>query len=187
MYAAEGSDWFWWYGADQSAGGGDKPFEDAFFSHLRAVYRHMQEAGEKIETPEFAPILSAAKREVQEAGGAMARNAQLRQVRFECEARRIEVLHSIYIAGNRSEFSEWNPNVTALYDDGTHGDVKAKDGTWSLLVELPVGAEIQYKYTNSGAPGVWQPSEEFQQGNRAFTVEPGEEILVRRDKFGEHE
>ena len=74
MYAAEGSDWFWWYGADQSAGGGDKPFEDAFFSHLRAVYRHMQEAGEKIDVPQFAPILSAAKLEVQEAGGAMARN-----------------------------------------------------------------------------------------------------------------
>ncbi|MCC6477299.1 hypothetical protein IT157_09625 [bacterium] len=187
MYAAEGSDWFWWYGADQSAGGGDKPFEDAFFSHLRAVYRHMQEAGVKIETPEFAPILSAAKRDVQEAGGAMARNSEMRQVRFECEARRIEVLRSIFIAGNRPEFSDWNPNVTALFDDGTRGDVKAKDGVWSLLIELPVGAEIQYKYTNSGEPGQWQPSEEFQQGNRAFTVEAGDGPLVRHDKFGVHE
>ncbi|MEK9136728.1 MAG: glycoside hydrolase family 57 protein, partial [Bacteroidota bacterium] len=26
MYAAEGSDWFWWYGYDQSAPAGDKPF-----------------------------------------------------------------------------------------------------------------------------------------------------------------
>jgi alpha-amylase/alpha-mannosidase (GH57 family) len=45
MYAAEGSDWFWWYGADQGAPGGDRPFETAFFSHLRAVYKHMRDAG----------------------------------------------------------------------------------------------------------------------------------------------
>ncbi len=38
MYAAEGSDWFWWYGADQGAPGGDAPFDKAFRTHLRNVY-----------------------------------------------------------------------------------------------------------------------------------------------------
>ena len=108
-------------------------------------------------------------------------------MRFECDASKHEVKTGIYIAGNRPEFADWKPNVVGLFDDGTHGDLKANDKVWSLLVLLPVGSEIQYKYTNSGEPGMWRPSEEFPQGNRLFTVEAGEEPLIHRDKFGVHE
>ncbi len=38
LYAAEGSDWFWWFGADQDSGY-DEVFDDLFRSHLGAVYR----------------------------------------------------------------------------------------------------------------------------------------------------
>jgi alpha-amylase/alpha-mannosidase (GH57 family) len=37
LYAAEGSDWFWWFGADQESGS-DGAFDALFRSHLRAVY-----------------------------------------------------------------------------------------------------------------------------------------------------
>jgi alpha-amylase/alpha-mannosidase (GH57 family) len=37
LYAAEGSDWFWWYGADQESGHDDE-FDALFRSHLRAAY-----------------------------------------------------------------------------------------------------------------------------------------------------
>jgi alpha-amylase/alpha-mannosidase (GH57 family) len=37
MYLAEGSDWFWWYGADQDSGN-DRYFDDAFRALLREVY-----------------------------------------------------------------------------------------------------------------------------------------------------
>jgi alpha-amylase/alpha-mannosidase (GH57 family) len=37
MYAAEGSDWFWWLGADQNSGR-DELWDDLFRTHLRAVY-----------------------------------------------------------------------------------------------------------------------------------------------------
>ncbi len=37
MYAAEGSDWFWWYGADQSSGS-DDIFDDQFRGFLERVY-----------------------------------------------------------------------------------------------------------------------------------------------------
>ncbi|MFZ5875459.1 MAG: hypothetical protein ACOYXU_03520 [Nitrospirota bacterium] len=40
LYAAEGSDWFWWYGDDQSAEH-DSEFDDLFRGHLKQVYRGM--------------------------------------------------------------------------------------------------------------------------------------------------
>ncbi|MBU0691593.1 hypothetical protein KKH18_07240 [bacterium] len=185
IYAAEGSDWFWWYGADQTAGTGDRPFEEAFFQHLRAVYRHANDAGANLTVPEFAPILSAAKVGLQEnTGGAMARSTVMRTVRFTCDATEQIVPVAIFIAGNEPSLSEWNPNTVRLYDDGTHGDQADADGIWSLELDFPVGSEIQYKYTNSGAPGDWQDCEEFPQSNRAFTVEDGESVQVEHSVFG---
>lgn len=37
LYAAEGSDWFWWFGEDQSSDS-DAEFDDLFRNHLKAVY-----------------------------------------------------------------------------------------------------------------------------------------------------
>lgn len=47
LYAAEGSDWFWWLGDDQ-ASGDDAAFESLFRSHLSAVYRILD-----LPAPEF--------------------------------------------------------------------------------------------------------------------------------------
>jgi len=33
--------------------------------------------------------------------------------------------------------SPWNPDTTSLFDDGTHGDVTERDGTYSVLLEPP--------------------------------------------------
>jgi alpha-amylase/alpha-mannosidase (GH57 family) len=38
VLAAEGSDWFWWYGADQDSGN-DAEFDDLFRLHLKSAYR----------------------------------------------------------------------------------------------------------------------------------------------------
>lgn len=38
LYAAEGSDWFWWFGEDQ-ASDSDAEFDDLFRDHLKTVYR----------------------------------------------------------------------------------------------------------------------------------------------------
>jgi alpha-amylase/alpha-mannosidase (GH57 family) len=38
LYAAEGSDWFWWFGSDQDSGA-DADFDDDFRMHLKSVYR----------------------------------------------------------------------------------------------------------------------------------------------------
>ena len=47
LYAAEGSDWFWWLGDDQSSGA-DAEFEALFREHLRSTYRALG-----IRPPEF--------------------------------------------------------------------------------------------------------------------------------------
>ena len=43
MYIAEGSDWFWWYGADQNSGN-DEDFDQQFRDTLKGIYAILGEA-----------------------------------------------------------------------------------------------------------------------------------------------
>ena len=40
LMAAQGSDWFWWYGADQDSGD-DSQFDALFRTHLRTIYESL--------------------------------------------------------------------------------------------------------------------------------------------------
>lgn len=181
MYAAEGSDWFWWYGQDQGAPGGDKPFERIFLTHLKSVYSFMKECGWKGEMPQFEPILTG----LAGGGGVMAESSKMVKVIFTCDARAINVPDAIYIAGEYPELGSWVPNKVRMYDDGTHGDEVAGDGIWTITFEFPVGTSVQYKYTNSGKIGVWSPSEEFPAINRKIYVrDEGNGTMIVRDIFG---
>lgn len=185
MYAAEGSDWFWWYGNDQTAPAGDKPFDDAFRIHLANVYKFAALAGAKIPAPRFEPIIVAngAAGADGSGGGVMARGGgRMVNVLFTVDASREEVPGAIYITGNAKELGEWTPNAVRMYDDGTNGDLRANDGVWSLRVDLPSGMQIHYKYTNSGSKGQWSPGEEFPIDNRSFLVQ--DESAVIQDIFG---
>ena len=65
VYAAEGSDWFWWYGGDMtSPSNDDSPFDANFRLHLAGVYSHMNAAlklqgKSEIAMPVFKPIIQA--------------------------------------------------------------------------------------------------------------------------------
>ena len=65
MYAAEGSDWFWWYGDDMtSPSNDDTPFDSAFRAHLIGMYSAMNRAFELmgkplVEVPDFPPLVQA--------------------------------------------------------------------------------------------------------------------------------
>lgn len=65
MYAAEGSDWFWWYGQDMtSPSNDDSPFDLSFRSHLSGMYSYINDAltlqgKATIAVPDFAPIVQA--------------------------------------------------------------------------------------------------------------------------------
>jgi hypothetical protein len=186
MYAAEGSDWFWWYGADQSAPGGDAPFDEAFRIHLDNIYRFGRLAGGTMPAAEFPSILST-QRPDEGGQGTMARaGAALRRqhVLFVCDASAQDVPRAIAIAGSDSALGAWSPNTVWMRDDGLEGDEHAGDRHWSLRVALPVGATVSYKFTNSGAPGQWVPSEEFPGRNRSAVITQQDTLLIIRDTFG---
>jgi len=185
IYAAEGSDWFWWLGADQSAPGGDKPYETAFTTHLRNMYKFADRAGAALEVPAFDPIIADDKQGRNSQGTMAHSRVDTQIVIFTCNASAQKVPRAVYIAGNLPQLADWTPNVVAMHDDGVAGDVKASDGVWSLRVAVAVGTEIQYKYTNSGERGSWMPSEEFPLRNRTVVVrKKTESPFVIKDTFG---
>lgn len=63
MFAAEGSDWFWWYGNDQTApGNADALFDLNFRIHLSNVFYYLQRAGFDVKKPDFPAIISESQR-----------------------------------------------------------------------------------------------------------------------------
>ena len=185
MYAAEGSDWFWWYGTDQTAPAGDKPFDLAFITHLKNIYKFAKLAGAKIPTRDIQPITQEAQVSPTPAQGTMARSREdLVVVSFRVDARELYVRKTIYIVGNHEKLGNWVPNKIRMFDDGTHGDEKC-DSVWTLDISLPPDTEIEYKYTNSGAEGGWNPGEEFPGLNRRLRTSAGiGEKQIIYDKFG---
>jgi alpha-amylase/alpha-mannosidase (GH57 family) len=170
LYAAEGSDWFWWYGTDQTAPAGDKPFDRAFITHLQNIYTFGRLANGNLPEREFAPIVRETVWTEEAVSGTMARSREdLVTVVFQVDCRSMYVRRSIYIVGNHALLGNWVPNKVRMYDDGTHGDTKG-DGTWTLEVQLPPGAEIQYKFTNSGPEGRWEPGDEIPGLHRTIRV-----------------
>jgi alpha-amylase/alpha-mannosidase (GH57 family) len=185
MYAAEGSDWFWWYGTDQNAPAGDKPFDIAFITHLKNLYTFGRLAGGTFPEREYRPIVLETHAVPMKAQGTMARSAKdMVSVVFQCDATGIYVRKGIFIAGNQDALGLWTPNVIKLYDDGTHGDSAPNDGIWSVEFQFPVGTVIEYKYSNSGAHGQWVPGEEFASSNRRVTLDGSRERVVLLDVFG---
>ena len=53
-----------------------------------------------------------------------------------------------------------------------------------IELRFPVGTEIQYKFTNSGPSGEWNPGEEFPSGNRRVFLDGSIDRVVLTDKFG---
>jgi alpha-amylase/alpha-mannosidase (GH57 family) len=58
LYAAEGSDWFWWYGSTQGTPTIHKPFDATFIRHLNNVYAFARFAGVAIPERVFTAIVS---------------------------------------------------------------------------------------------------------------------------------
>jgi alpha-amylase/alpha-mannosidase (GH57 family) len=186
LYAAEGSDWFWWYGTALSQTPGDKPFDRGFVTLINYIYKFAALAKAKMPKRSFHLITEKGSPTTYPDVGVMARSHDdLVTVVFQCDARDLHVPNSLYIAGNLDSLGHWVPNTTRLFDDGTHGDVQAGDGIWTLEIRVPPGTTIEYKFTNSGVEGEWGLSEEFPFHNRRVVVgnKPGERIVLL-DRFG---
>jgi hypothetical protein len=96
----------------------------------------------------------------------------------------------------------WVPNKLQMFDDGTHGDGVAGDGTFTIAVDLPyipfdpadpagAGLRLGYKYTWGFAGTNWTGAEEWPGNSRLLEVVDlivdlnGDHLVVRRDVFGD--
>ncbi|MEX1138984.1 MAG: carbohydrate-binding module family 20 domain-containing protein [Bacteroidota bacterium] len=186
LWAAEGSDWFWWYGTDQTAPAGDKPFDLAFITHIENIYMFVAKAGGTMPARSFEPIIRNAPKRVQAQRGTMAQsNGDLVSVVLQCDARDIYVRKGIFVTGNLPQLGSWVPNKIRMYDDGSNGDAKSGDNIWTFTLQVPPDTVLEYKFTNSGAVGAWDPGEEFPSAKRTILVDkkPGE-ALTLLDRFG---
>ncbi len=69
MYAAEGSDWFWWYGSDQNTGAGDAMWDELYRAHLGVVRSHLQALGYPVSTTPIPPLINPESAQPGEQGG----------------------------------------------------------------------------------------------------------------------
>ena len=112
------------------------------------------------------------------------------------------------------QLENWEPNRKQMYDDGTHGDLVAGDGIWTLSIEVPAPIDtskackldtdcpksdicqrgtchtvlrIGYKYTYGLNGDVWGGTEEFPGNQRLLEVVDlnGDGIVARHDKFAD--
>jgi hypothetical protein len=186
LYAAEGSDWFWWYGTDQTAPAGDKPFDLAFITLVNNVYTFVRKAGGEIPNRTFEPIIKdAPMRRAANAGSMAQSNEDMVKVVLQCDTLGIYVRKAIFVAGNVPQLGGWVPNKVRMSADATQGNAPSGDSLWKYEVQVPPQTRLEYKFTNSGALGSWDPGEEFPSLTRSVVVDkqPGE-TLILTDRFG---
>lgn len=177
LLLAEGSDWFWWAGEDQESFQA-QPFDELFYGYIKNIYDSLNKAGHKTVVPEFKKERKTTLyRELKI--GTMEVGKKLILVKFICDASDVIVKDAIFIVGNLEKLGEWIPNFIRM-------NKRKKDrNIWEYEIEVPVGTEIQYKYTNSGKLGEWSGSEEFPALNRSIIVVPEKDNeLEIKDKFG---
>ncbi len=143
MLAAEGSDWFWWYGADQTSPN-EAAFDKIFRGTLENVYRILG-----METPGFLDesILAAPPTIHAAQGGVMARaEGEPRPPAGPIKTDAGYMFSfddpsatTVNLAG---DFNGWSTSATPMSDDDG-------DGVWTVVIELAPG-RYEYKFVVDG-------------------------------------
>ena len=151
MYAAEGSDWFWWYGKDQQSSL-EGAFDEIFRTTLANVYTLVGETppaflSESVLLEEADPAAGG--------GGVMARAESAEDAellagpvvidRRACSSATLTRRHRPCIW--QASSTAGTPTATAMSDDDG-------DGVWTGLLELEPG-RYEYKFVVDGAS--WEP------------------------------
>jgi len=167
IYAAEGSDWFWWYGADQSTSL-EEDFDRIFRGTLKNVYEIIG-----VEPPDMLDRTVLTEKPTVASGsasGAMARSeAELLAGPVQVEegvlfSHKAPSASSVHVAG---DFNGWSTSATPLSDEDG-------DGVWTAVVEIEPG-RYEYKFVIDGGAG-WEPDA----GNAESVPDPygGENSLL---------
>ncbi|MDH7514632.1 MAG: hypothetical protein QHI48_01975 [Bacteroidota bacterium] len=98
------------------------------------------------------------------------------RVTFLCKLVDREAITSVFIAGNRKELANMEPNTVRMWDNGEFGDEVFGNNVWTLVVDLEEG-DLLYKYTNSGGQGTWEGTEAFPEVWRRVRIE-GEKMTL---------
>ena len=154
MYAAEGSDWFWWYGQDQDSAN-DGAFDKIFRGTLANVYTLVGETPPAFLSESVLGAVVTPSGGAAGAGGAMARaeTAQDAELLAGPVMTPAGVLFShahafgstVHLAG---EFNGWDPAATAMSDEDG-------DGVWTVTLEIAPG-RYEYKFVIDGGAS-WEP------------------------------
>jgi alpha-amylase/alpha-mannosidase (GH57 family) len=104
-------------------------------------------------------------------------NKKRTRVTFLCKLADRDAITHVYVAGNRKELSNLEPNTIGMWDNGENGDLVYGDNVWTLVVDIDEG-ELLYKYSNSGGQGTWEGSEAFPDQWRIIKIE-GEKMTIQ--------
>ncbi|MCK4512559.1 hypothetical protein KAW64_12520, partial [bacterium] len=142
IYAAEGSDWFWWYGTDQDSAN-DGAFDEIFRGTLKNVYEILGD-----EPPALLSRAISAAGGVG-GGGVMARAATAGDAELLVGPVLLDegILFSIrQMSADRvnvaGEFNGWSTDATPMSDEDG-------DGIWIAIMELEPGS-YEYKFVTDG-------------------------------------
>lgn len=103
------------------------------------------------------------------------------KVFFTCKLVDREAITHVFIAGNRRELANAEPNTVKMFDNGENGDEVYGNNIWTLIIDLDEGP-LKYKFTNSGGQGTWDGSEDFPSVWREVNIS-GESMRID-DVFG---
>ena len=178
MLAAEGSDWFWWYGSDQTSPN-EGEFDRIFRGTLANVYTLIGK-----EAPQFLaePVSAAATPMVvpsavgtsgpSAAGGAMATAEAKPPVEAVQLAKAALLAGPVKVEGGYL-FSHKAPSATSVHLAGgfngwstTANPMVNKDGVWTVVLELAPG-RYEYKFVVDGG-AQW----EYDAGNPETAPDP---------------
>lgn len=176
LFAAQGGDWFFKFSKESSKWINPKPYESMFFAHLRNAYTFAQKAGASVAVPALNPFVTDESL-ISENSNAKKRTRCI----FRCQLKDREAITAVYIAGDRAELANLQPNTQRLWDNGEYGDAISGDNIWTFVVDLDQGP-LRYKYTNSGGKGTWEGAEAFPEVWRKIEI-TGDKMIID-DVFG---
>lgn len=143
-----------------------KPFEAAFQSMLSNAARiagvQAPAMASFVNPADFSPEWSAPRKRT--------------EVTFLCRLVDREAITSVFVAGNRKELANLEPNTVRMWDNGENGDRTYGDNIWTVVVEIDEG-DLLYKFSNSGGQGTWEGSEAFPDDWRRITIS-GEKMTI---------
>ncbi len=128
-----------------------------------------------------------AEREAGLAGGARPRAPKDSvEAVFRVDRRGPDAARPVFIMGGEAALGSFVPGTIPMFDDGTHGDQKARDGIWSLAARFKPESEAVYLYTAGGSPGRWEGLENYWPRKfRFYAADAGRRVYLPVQKFGE--